>query len=62
MGDELNEALKAFLRIGVFIGGAGLVLLLAVKPETPEYVLSACSVAMGLVIIIGVVAVHRVMQ
>ena len=61
-GDELHESLRAFLRIGVFIGGGGLVLLFAVAPGTPEYVLSMCSAAMGAAIVAGVFAVRRLMR
>ncbi len=61
-GDDLHEALKAFLRIGVFIGGGGLILLLVVAPGTPEFVLSGCSALMGVAVIVGVFVVHRVMN
>lgn len=58
-GDELNEALLAFLRIGFFIGGGGLVLLMLIPSGSAEFVLSACSAGMGGVIVLGVVAVKR---
>ena len=61
-GDDLHQALKAFLSIGVFIGGGGLVMLLMIAPGTPEYVLSLCSALMGAVIVVGVVIVYRVMN
>lgn len=60
--DELHQALKAFLSIGVFIGGGGLVLLLMITPGTPEYVLSLCSALIGAVIVAGVVVVYRMMN
>jgi hypothetical protein len=60
--DELHQALKAFLSIGVFIGGGGLVLLLMITPGTPEYVLSLCSALIGGVIVAGVVVVYRMMN
>jgi hypothetical protein len=61
-GDELHQALKAFLSIGVFIGGGGLVMLLIIAPGTPEYVLSLCSALIGAVIVVGVAIVYRVMN
>lgn len=61
-GDDLQQALKAFLSIGVFIGGGGLVLLLLITPGTPEYVLSLCSTLIGAVIVAGVVIVYRAMN
>ena len=33
-GDDLNEALRAFLRVGVFIGLGGVILALAITPNT----------------------------
>lgn len=61
-GDELHQALKAFLSIGIFIGGGGLVMLLMIAPGTPEYVLSLCSALIGGVIVAGVVVVYRMMN
>ena len=60
--DELHQALKAFLSIGIFIGGGGLVMLLAIAPGTPEYVLSLCSALIGGIIVAGVVIIYRMMN
>jgi len=45
---------KAFLRIGVFIAGTALVLMLAEPRNSDEFVASACSLLLGLVLIGGV--------
>lgn len=58
-GDDLNEALRTFLRVGVFIGLGGVILALAITPNTAEHVLSVCSSMIGIVIIAGVVIVRR---
>lgn len=55
----LSEALKGFLRLGVFIGGGGALLALFQPRESPEFVLSVCSGIVGLLIVLGVVAVQR---
>lgn len=60
--DELGEALKAFLRLGIFIGLGGLVLVLLVPAGTAEQVLSVCSAALGAAIVVGVVVIKRVMD
>lgn len=57
--DGLSESLKGFLRIGVFVGGGGIVLALFQPRGSPEFVLSVCSGIIGLLIVVGVVAVHR---
>lgn len=57
--DNLNEALRAFLGVGVFIGLGGIVLALIIQPNTPEHILSVCSAGMGTMIIVGVVIVKR---
>ena len=46
----------------VFIGGGGLVMLLAIAPGTPEYVLSLCSALIGGIIVAGVVIIYRMMN
>lgn len=53
------EVLKGFLRIGVFIGGCGLVLALTQTPGTAEFVLSVCSALIGLALVVGVILVSR---
>lgn len=61
-GDDLNEALRAFLRVGVFIGLGGVILALAIPPNTAEHVLSVCSALLGSVIMAGVYLVRRFMS
>ena len=41
------EALKGFIRIGIFIGGGGLILLLLEPRDSPQWVLSLCSALLG---------------
>ena len=48
------EALKAFFRAGIFIAGLAVVLMLAVPRESAEFVVSPCSLMIGLVLIGGV--------
>ncbi len=48
------EALKAFFRAGIFIAGLAVVLMLAVPRESAEFVVSTCSLMIGLVLIGGV--------
>lgn len=57
MEDPLYGALRGFLRIGVFIGGAGLVLALLQPRGSDEFVVSLCSALMGGVIVLGVLIV-----
>lgn len=54
-----NNLLYGFLSMGVFVGGCGLVLMLVEPPGSVEFVLSACSGAMGLALIVGALAVMR---
>jgi hypothetical protein len=49
------EVYKAFLRSGVFIAGLALLLMLAVKRDSAEFVVSTCSFLIGLMLIGGVV-------
>ncbi|MDZ4770195.1 MAG: hypothetical protein SGJ24_13780 [Chloroflexota bacterium] len=53
------DGLAGFLRLGFFVGGCGLVMLLMQPPGSPEFVLSGCSALMGAVLIGGVVIVVR---
>ena len=48
------EALKAFFRGGVFIAGVALMLMLAVPRDSAEFVVSTCSLLIGLALIGGV--------
>lgn len=51
------EALKAFFRGGVFIAGLALVLMLSLPRESAEFVISTCSLMIGLALMGGVALV-----
>jgi hypothetical protein len=53
------DVLKAFLRSGLFIAGLGLLLMLASRRESAEFIVSTCSFMIGLTLIIVVVVVTR---
>ncbi len=53
------RALRAFFRLGVFIGVCGLVLIFIEPQDSAEFVLSVCSAALGLSIMVGVVLLLR---
>ncbi|MFN8531818.1 MAG: hypothetical protein U0670_24695 [Anaerolineae bacterium] len=55
----MHEALKGFLRIGVFVGGCGLVLALVEPRDSAEFVVSVCSALIGTVLVLGVLLVNR---
>jgi len=57
-----REILKGFARIGIFIGGGGLVLLLLEPHNSPEYVVSMCSTILGGLLLLGVVLINRWMS
>ncbi len=58
--DSRLEALRGFLRIGMFIGGCGLLMALIEPRNSPEFVLSLCSALMGGTLVIAVaIAVRR---
>ena len=48
------EVLKAFLRSGIFIAGLALILMLALPRNSAEFVVSTCSLMIGLALIGGV--------
>ena len=48
------QVYKAFLRIGVFIAGTALVLMLVEPRDSGEFVVSTCSLLLGLVLVGGV--------
>ena len=54
-----RDALKGFARIGFFVGGCGLVLSLVEPRNSPEFVVSLCSTAIGLVLVAGVIIFSR---
>lgn len=54
-----RDALKGFARIGIFVGGCGLALSFIEPHNSPEYVVSLCSAAIGLTLVVGVIVVSR---
>lgn len=53
------EALRGFLRIGMFLGVCGLVMAFVQPRNSGEFVLSVCSAAMGGALILGAVVLTR---
>ncbi len=49
-----SEALRAFFRSGVFIAGLALILMLALPRDSAEFVVSTCSLMIGLALMAGV--------
>lgn len=45
------QALQAFFRAGIFIAGLALVLMLALPRDSAEFVVSTCSLLIGLALI-----------
>lgn len=56
-----REILKGFARIGIFVGGGGLVLLFLEPRNSPEYVVSLCSAILGGLLLLCVVIISRFM-
>lgn len=50
------DVFRAFFRGGVFIALIAFLLVLSVPPSSPEFVVSVCSLGMGLALIILVLA------
>lgn len=57
-----REALQAFFRSGVFIVVVALLLVFNSAPDSAEYVVSVCSLAIGLTLALLVVVVSRIMR
>jgi hypothetical protein len=53
------QALHAFFRAGIFIAGLALVLMLALPRDSAEFVVSTCSLLIGLALMGGVWLVVR---
>jgi len=53
------EALRGFLRIGMFLGVCGLIMAFVQPRHSGEFVLSVCSAAMGGALILGTVILTR---
>ncbi len=54
-----QEVLKGFARIGIFVGGGGLVLLFLEPRNSPEWVVSLCSALIGGALLAGAVILSR---
>ncbi len=57
-----REILKGFARIGIFVGGGGLVLLFLEPHNSPQYIVSLCSALLGGFLLVGVVIIGRWMR
>jgi len=55
----LSETLKAFLRLGIFVGGCGLLMVFFQPPGSPEFILSVCSALIGGLLVLGAVLISR---
>jgi hypothetical protein len=54
-----REALKGFARLGFFVGGLGLLLTFIEPRNSPEFVVSVCSAAMGGLLLVFVLIFMR---
>jgi hypothetical protein len=52
------EVLKGFARIGILVGGGGLIFMLAEPRSSPEFIVSVCSALIGGILLIGVVVLR----
>jgi hypothetical protein len=59
MNELKAEALKNFLRIGIFIGGCGFILIFFEPRDSPEFILSVCSTLIGAALVLGVIITMR---
>ena len=57
-----HDALSLFFRAGVFLALASLVLVLAAPRESASFVVSVCSMMIGLALIALVLVVGRLMK
>ena len=57
-----RDILKGYARIGIFIGGSGLILLFLEPRNSPEFVVSLCSSIVGGVLLLGVMLLGRWMR
>ncbi len=53
------EVLKAFFRVGIFVAGLALILMFVEPRASAEFVVSTCSLLIGLALVGGVVLVSR---
>lgn len=54
-----RDALRAFLRLGMFVGVCGLLMVFMQPAGSAEFYISICSALIGLVIVLAVVALVR---
>lgn len=57
-----DEVLKGFLRIGLFVGVCGFVMIFLQPPDSAQFVLSVCSALIGFTLVGGVIAVSRLLK
>lgn len=56
------DALRAYFRMGMWVTLVALVLVLTVKRDSPEFIVSVCSLAVGLTLTGLVVVLSRLMR
>ena len=56
------DALKGFMRLGILVGGCGLLLVFLEPPGSIEFVLSLCSALTGIALVVGVFVVSRMLR
>lgn len=54
-----TEVLRVFFRSGMFIFGLGVILIFTVPRDSAEFVISVCSAAIGLTLLVLVALVSR---
>jgi hypothetical protein len=59
MNDPKIEALRGFFRIGMFIAVCGFLMIFVQPRDSPEFVLSICSAAIGGALMLGVALITR---
>lgn len=55
-----RDLLKGFLQIGFFVGAGGFLMAVFQPRDSPEFVISLCSGAIGTALIAGVVLLVRI--
>jgi uncharacterized membrane protein len=58
----VNESLKGFLQIGMFVGICGLLMVFVQPPGSAEFVLSVCSALLGAILVLGAVLLSRILR
>jgi hypothetical protein len=54
-----TDALRGFLQLGFFVGGCGFLMAFLQPPQSAEFIVSLCSGAMGLSVVLGVILFRR---